>query len=412
VITATGFILIDAFSDPASDQRRGSQFYLREGRYIYGKEGSDGLAQYIQRIRGDTGRRAFLLDSSGLDLASSTDRSDLLQKARESRFVFVRHDSSFLFYSTDSDGFWFFIEPVAMSSAWIQRLWLIAVILAVCYVLARHLTAPLRGLQHAVERFGRGDFTARSGSLRRDELGQLAQTFDRMAAQIQTLVENQQDLLRDISHELRSPLTRLGLAVELASTRPDKQEALITIQREADRLDTLVGELLSLARIDNQKAGPRRAALRFDELLEELIDICSVEAAQRNCRLILGSCEPLTIQADEELLRRAVENVIRNAVRHAPEDSEVIVTASHSREATVIRIRDSGPGVPPESLTRIFEPFYRVDHDRNRETGGAGLGLAIAHRAVQVHGGRILARNAHPGLEVEIQLPSVKLASV
>ena len=279
-----------------------------------------------------------------------------------------------------------------MSGAWIQRLWLLATILALCYVLARHLTSPLRGLQHAVERFGKGDFTARSSSQRRDELGQLARTFDQMAERIQTLVENQRELLRDISHELRSPLTRLGLAIELARSGDDKERALNTIEKEADRLNALVGELLSLARIENQESAQRRSPVRLDAMLEDLMDVCSVESSQRECRLLFTPPGPIMVEADEELVRRAIENTIRNAVRYAPKNTDVLVTIEETKELSIVRVRDFGPGVPQESLTRIFEPFYRVDHDRNRETGGTGLGLAIAHRAVQIHGGRIVAQ--------------------
>jgi two-component system, OmpR family, sensor kinase len=410
VITAAGFILIDffGFSGSAASQRRSAQFFLAEARHIYEKEGREGLSGYLQRIEMGPAVRAFLVDPHGHDVQSGADRTDLMAKVNGARMPFVRHDSSFFFYVTDSDGFCFFMEP-EVGSLWVQRSWLLVAIVALCYVLARHLTAPLRGLQHAVESFGKGDFRARSSSHRRDELGQLARTFDRMAERIQTLVERQRVLLRDISHELRSPLTRLGLAVELARSRPDKETALNTIDREVDRLNMLVGEVLSLARLDSHEPVLQRSSMRLDEMLEDLVDACSVEAEERHCSLIYRPGSLIMIDANEELVRRALENVVRNAVRYAPEKTDVTVTAEQSQGMTTIRIRDAGPGVPEESLTRIFEPFYRVDHDRNRETGGTGLGLAIALRAVESHGGSILARNIHPGLEIEIRLPAASL---
>src|SRR5204863_6228032 len=133
-------------------------------------------------------------------IVSGADLSNLVVKARGARFPVVFQNFSAFFYTTDSDGYWFFLQPEAMSSVWIQRLWLLAAILALSYILARHLTAPLRRLQHSVERFGAGDFTARSRSERRDEFGQLARTFDQMAERIEHLLESQRDLLRDISH--------------------------------------------------------------------------------------------------------------------------------------------------------------------------------------------------------------------
>jgi two-component system sensor histidine kinase CpxA len=276
--------------------------------------------------------------------------------------------------------------------------------LALCYVLARHLTAPLGAFQRAVERFGKGDFTARVGLSRRDELGQLARTFDHMAEQIQTLLESQRHLLRDISHELRSPLTRLAIAIELARAEGDKTHPLDVIEREANRLNELVGELISLARFENRQTAPQLAPVHLQTMLEDIIEICSVEASARNCRLVLDSEADQTLEADEELLRRAVENIVRNAVRHAPPGSDITLSLNAAGGTVRIRVRDRGPGVPPDLLMRIFEPFYRIDSDRNRATGGAGLGLAIAKRAVEVHGGRIGARNSEPGLEIEIEM--------
>jgi two-component system sensor histidine kinase CpxA len=494
VITACGFMLIDAFSSPPSGPRRGTQFFLQEARHIYSREGVSGVAEYVQRLNTAFGGSAFLVNPAGRDVVSRVDRSDLALKAKNSRFPVVFQNFSAFFYTTDDEGYGFFLQPETMSSVWIQRLWLLAAILALSYILARHLTAPLRRLQHSVERFGAGDFTARSRSERRDEFGQLARTFDQMAERIEHLVESQRDLLRDISHELRSPLTRLGLAVELARSRSDKEKAFNTIEREVERLNVLVGEVLSLARTENQKSIAQHTSIRVDEILEDLIEACSVEAANRHCRLVYSHRHPITIDANEELVRRAIDNVLRNAVRYAPENSDVTVSVNEydstwelsdsppwlrrggrdtnknvakpplqertgwlaqlpinrrierttpsapAKEASrhlitgaatpplprrgmpvpetmqpnclTIRIRDAGPGVPPESLTRIFEPFYRVDHDRNRETGGNGLGLAIALRAVEAHGGTIVARNANPGLEVEIQLPVAVSACV
>lgn len=406
LITATGFMLIDAFSDPSTNQRRGTRFFLDEARYSYATGGSEGLAEYLERLRTGLGGKGVLTDSTGRDLATGADRSDMLRAAEAATFSVMRHESSTYLYVNDSSGNWFFLERTLIpSGGWTGRLWLMAANLALCYVLARHLTAPLRAFQRAVERFGKGDFTARVGLSRRDELGQLARTFDHMAEQIQTLLESQRHLLRDISHELRSPLTRLAIATELARAEGDNAQALDVIEREGNRLNDLVGELISLARFENRQTAPRLTLVRLQTMLEDIVEICSVEASARDCRLILDSDADVTFEGDEELLRRAAENIVRNAVRYAPRGSDIRVSLHAADNAVRIRVRDRGPGVPPDSLVRIFEPFYRIDPDRNRATGGAGLGLAIAKRAVEVHGGRITARNTEPGLEVEIELP-------
>ena len=351
------------------------------------------------------GAHSFVTDSNGRDIVSGADHSLLVKQARDARFPIVRENSVSYFVSRDVNGNWFFIERRDMSGwRWLQPLFPLIVMLGLCYLLARHLTAPLRGLEGAVERFGKGDFTARVNSKRRDELGQLTRTFDQMAERLQSLLEKQNTLLRDISHELRSPLTRLGLAVELARSGSDKDQALDRIEKEADRVNELVEELLSLTRIENQQAAPVLTPTRVDEMLEDLVDICAVEASAGNSRLVLKCDGPITVDADEDLLRRAVENVIRNAVRYAPANTEIQVAAVPRNGDVHISIRDFGPGVPNEALPRIFEPFYRVDSARNRETGGAGLGLAIAQRAIAVNRGKISARNANPGLEIEIDL--------
>lgn len=407
LITSTGFMLIDALGEPSTGQRRGTQFFLDEARYSYATGGRHGLVAYLERLNAGLGGRGALTDAAGRDLATGADRSDMIRAARMATFSVMRYDASTYLYASDSAGYWFFLERPIFSGGvgWAGRLWLMAANLVLCYVLARHLTAPLRALQRAVERFGKGDFAARVGSTRRDELGQLARTFDHMAEQIQTLLESQRHLLRDISHELRSPLTRLAIATELARAESEPAQALEVIAREGHRLNDLVGQLIALARFENRQAAPQLSTIGLIAMLEDIIAICELEAAARHCRLRLEAAYDVTLEADEELLRRAVENVVRNAVRYAPPASTVTLSLTTVHDAVHIRVRDCGPGVPPDSLTRIFEPFYRIDADRNRATGGAGLGLAIASRAIGVHDGRISARNVDPGFEVEIELP-------
>jgi two-component system sensor histidine kinase CpxA len=275
-----------------------------------------------------------------------------------------------------------------------------------CYWLAWHLTSPVRQLQKAVERFGRGDLSARVGSTRRDELGQLARTFDRMAGRIRTLLGAERRLLLDVSHELRSPLARLGVAVELARSGDDLDSNLNRIQKESDRLNSLVGQLLQVTRAEGDPNSLRRDHVRLDQLVQQLVDDSRIEASAHGCELQYESREPVTVEGDPELLRRAVENVIRNAIRYSPKATTVeVMLVKHDGKA-VVEVRDHGPGVPDEALPRLFDPFYRVESDRNRVSGGIGLGLSIARRAIELHKGSIRARNAQPGLEVEMELPA------
>jgi two-component system sensor histidine kinase CpxA len=269
------------------------------------------------------------------------------------------------------------------------------------------LTSPLRRLERAVERFGSGAYSARLRWTRQDELGQLARTFDQMGERIQTLLAAERTLLLDISHELRSPLARLAVSVELARSGEDREAALDRIQKEADRLNSLVGELLQVTRAEGDPSSMRHEPIQLDNLLREIAGDCSIEAQARECRLELKAPGAVTVQGDPELLRRAVENVVRNAIAHAPPQTAVEIGLSQNGRP-VVSVRDYGPGVPDEALARIFDPFYRVETDRNRMSGGVGLGLAIARRAVELHKGRIQARNSSPGLTVEIELPPAR----
>ena len=297
--------------------------------------------------------------------------------------------------------YWFFhLVPPRRSMSWFlspEHLFMIGAAVLFCYLLAYHLTKPLRVLEKAVARFGQGDFSARARSTRSDELGQLARSFDRMAERIETLLAAEHRLLLDISHELRSPLARLGVAVELARSGEDRDAALDRIQKESDRLNSLVGQLLQVTRAEGDPNSLRPVPLRMDDMVAEIVGDSAIEATARGCKLVLDRAEPITVEGDPELLRRAVENVIRNAIRYAPQGSSVDVAVTRTNGTGVVEVRDYGPGVPEEALSRIFDPFYRVSTDRDRASGGVGLGLSIARRAVDLHKGKLEARNMNPG---------------
>ncbi len=227
-----------------------------------------------------------------------------------------------------------------------------------------------------------------------------------MAERIQTLLTAERRLLQDVSHELRSPLARLRVSLELARSSKQPLASLDRLERELDRLTILVNSLIEVTRAEGDPAARAFVPVDLPGLLQSIVESCRIEAGQRECEIDLFVREPVTCQGDEELLYRAVENVLRNAIRHAPENSTVDVDLTAEPTTAVLHIRDYGPGVPEEELHRLFAPFYRVEPDRSRENGGGvGLGLSIADRAVRVHHGEIRARNAYPGLLVELRLP-------
>jgi two-component system sensor histidine kinase CpxA len=296
----------------------------------------------------------------------------------------------------------------------------------ICYLLAWSMTSPVTRLRKAAQSLAAGDLSARAGaptSGRGDELTQLMRDFDRMAERIERLVDSQSRLLKDVSHELRSPLARLSVALGLARQRatPEAEASLNRIEQEADRLNQLIQRLLTISRLESGADGLRKNRLSLRELAEHVARDAEFETLGRGCRVIVKAdatdtgeheYDEFLVDADPDLLRSAVENVVRNATRYTAEGTTVEVRLERERggqgeEEIVLRVLDSGPGVPDEALPKIFEPFYRLDDARNRQTGGAGLGLSIVDRAIRLHGGQLRASNRKEGgLQVEIRIPA------
>jgi signal transduction histidine kinase len=249
-------------------------------------------------------------------------------------------------------------------------------------------------------------------SRREDEIGQLARSFNQMADRLQKLIVSERRLLGDISHELRSPLARLKFAIKLARTSADSKTALDRIERDVDRIAALVADIVEFNFIECGPAAQEAGTARVADIMDDVIRDCAVEAEIRGCRIAVTGRLAGEIAGNRELLRRAVENVLRNGIRYSPDHSIIDVSVSENTYTAAITIRDCGPGVPEQALTQIFDPFFRVEEARNAMGGGSGLGLSIAKQAVQVHHGTITAENASPGLRVQIILPLRSVASL
>lgn len=416
VIAMAGIILTTALTFSASEPRGpiGTLLNLQveEARKAYETGGRAGLAHMIAKLQSIAQVHVVFTDAQGTDLLTGQARPELLRRPTRNRWrmpfpfttrrpVIAREDSSkqyWLFLIDQRRNLtFFFLQP--------QHLWIIGLVTLLCYAFSYYLTSPVRRLRTVQDRFGQGDLSARATINRKDELGELGVSFNQMADRIQTLLAAERRLLLDISHELRSPLARLGVAVELARSGEDRDHMLDRIQKEADRLNELVGELLQVTRVEGDPSMQKAETVPLDELLADLVYDSLLEAKAKDCTLLLKAPKAMTLSGDEELIRRAVENVIRNAIRYAPPGSAIDIDLKRVGDMAEICVRDYGPGVPEESLPRIFDPFYRVDSDRNRISGGLGLGLAIARRSVELHKGRLTARNANPGLLVSIDLP-------
>lgn len=286
----------------------------------------------------------------------------------------------------------------------------------VCLLLARYLAAPIERLRRATLAYARGDFTHRVGPTlgrRRDEIVDLALALDHMAQRLDTLMRAQRHLLRDVSHELRSPLARVQAALGLARQRAGgaAEAELDRIEREAERLNDLIGQILSVSRLDcDGDVALRVEEVELNEMLAEIVEDAALEAQSRDCSVELVATTPAIIDADPALLHSAFDNVLRNAIRHTKPGTAVTVSLASeggTAHVFVVRVEDRGPGVEEHMLPRIFEPFVRVGDARDRGSGGHGLGLSIAQRAIRAHGGSIHAQNrAHGGLAVEIRLPA------
>ncbi len=276
--------------------------------------------------------------------------------------------------------------------------------------LARHLTAPIRRMQEGARALASENLAVRvSVGLdgRRDELAVLAREFDAMADQLRATRAARTRLLRDISHELRSPLARMRVAVALARrSPPDSARQIDRMEREIERLDALIGQVLKLARLQGDSPRLDLEPVELGELLGEIVRDANYEAAAKRSAVQLSVGAPIEVAANRELVRSAVENVLRNAVRYSPEGAAVDVELHALGDGARISIRDRGPGVPPADLSRIFEPFYRVAESRDRDSGGEGIGLAITAQVLRAHGGGARASNRPDGgLQVVLELP-------
>ena len=279
--------------------------------------------------------------------------------------------------------------------------------------LALYLHRPIRHLHEANRRFAAGELGTRVSPLvgtRNDEIADLARDFDYMAERLQTTVDDKTRLLHVVSHELRSPLTRMQVALELARKTPENVDRMLDrIGHEIARLDKILGETLALSRLESQPDGPGEDCINLVELLEDIVSDTRFEAEQSGRKIDLIASGEILVTGRGEALRSAIENVIRNGMRHTPEGSMTSITVSEPRDNWVtIRICDNGPGVPRDELEAIFEPFFRGR--RTRSDSGHGLGLSIVRRAIEVHGGKVHADNDPTGgLCVVLQLPVATL---
>jgi len=280
-------------------------------------------------------------------------------------------------------------------------------------LLAWYFTKPIGLLRQSFAKLAEGQLQTRIGEKmgrRRDELVELGKNFDDMAGKIGHLMSAQQRLLHDVSHELRSPLARMQAAIGIAEQQPEKtHEILNRIERESQRMSDLVGELLVLSRLETGVTDNVQTEICLNDLLDEIISDARFEASSKEIKIHYSAIEDIFITVRSELIHRAIENILRNAIKFSPLNSEVKLTVSTDSEKhrLSIVIEDNGPGVAEADLESIFKPFFRGHLTERNDS--IGLGLAIAYRAIDTHGGEIKASNReNGGLRVEVNLPYKK----
>ena len=364
------------------------------------------------------GIRVFVVDENNKDILGRKFRSNN-PKLTQHESVASTDGNTYRVYSIQRprrqiNTFERMFRPFQRSPA-IYIMWLgIAILLSglICFVLTQYLTRPIKKLQVAANKLAQGALDTRVSHAignRKDEISALGHDFDQMAIRLQSLVNNQKQLLSDISHELRSPLARMQLAVGLAQKKagPSLSNEMSRIEQETERLDDLVGQSLTLSRLDAGATYPKDDFIDVGVLLQNIISHCDFEAKEQDKDVNLTIEKSWTIQANSELLHRALENIIRNAIRYTEVNTSVdVVLEQYNQSHFTISISDHGPGVPKDKINNLFEPFVRLSQARDRDSGGYGLGLAIAKRAIEFHQGEIVAQNKPKGgLLIEITLP-------
>jgi two-component system, OmpR family, sensor histidine kinase CpxA len=395
---------------------------------------STGMAQAREDLKNSTGLDAYVVDGNGREIGErplSEDVRGAISAAVSSgkvEVVMPEHGPLIALPIQGKDGTSFVTvarmprpgppPPRPPRSLFIdigRLLVFLLVSAAVCYWLARYMVKPVVELQELTRRFAGGDLSARIGenvSKRKDEFGSLADDFNRMAQRIESLMTQQRQLLGDISHELRSPLARLNLAVEIARKKAPEEAgpALARIETEAGMIEEMISQVLTLTRLEARTRDVQMFLVDMQELVDTIAADGNFEAQARNCAVRVTETVPAHVKGNEELLRRAVENIVRNAVRYTNLGTSVDIVMRRRGDAlgpqVEIEVSDHGPGVPERELSRLFDPFYRVSTSRERASGGAGLGLAITARSVAFHGGSVTAcRGKDDGLVVSITLP-------
>jgi len=405
-------------------ERRAVPVLARYATWRYARGGQEGLRELLHDIELEKRSAYWLFDDKMNELSGNRmppDALQTIQRALQNKGIANAKNGTFIVEKLTDKGHEFvfagefFFPPLLHSlpgSVLVVILFSSLITSLVCAVLAQYLTRPIVRLRDAAHAIAGGNLDARaglSGSTRRDEIADLVLDFDTMANEIRDLVESNKRMLMGASHDLRSPISRIRVALSLASTapEPERKELLDRIEVELLRLNGMIEQILTVARLESGQFKPASQPLSLNQVISEAVEDARFEASQSNVEIVYDENGPeLTMVGEENMLRSAFENVLRNAIFYSGDQGRVQVSVSVQSGIARISVRDNGPGAPEAALPKLFNPFYRVDDARGTSTGGSGLGLSIVSGAVKAHNGSVHARNVDPcGLEVVIELP-------
>lgn len=409
--------------------RNQMNIYSATAGQVFDNEGEAGLRQFLERVRdADTISEVNLIRPDGSIWLGEDEIGGNYKELTDRAFVSgaIELDTSQPETALAAKQFtlrngetvvlavrWERPRPVAIFGEsqlrYLRLAGLLITALLVCYALARYLSSPIGKIRWATQKLAAGQLKTRVADQigrRRDELAALARDFDVMAERIESLVTSEQRLSRDISHELRSPLARMNVALGIAKQKssPGVTQQLERIEAEADRLNEMIGRILTLSKLESGALDYEKHPVDLVEIVASVADDADFEARPLGKSVTMNGDGSCLVNGNEPLIRSAVENVLRNAVRYTKPGTSVDVSILHNGEKAKISVRDHGGGVPEAELGKLFIPFYRIGEARERSTGGIGLGLAIAKKAITAHEGTISARNTGDGLEIEIGL--------
>lgn len=385
------------------------ELQLESARSAWEAGGEEALSSYMAEVKHAFKGDHYLLDKNGIDVLTGQNHADLLPSPPATKWR-INENGRWIVARRSIDGqYWYAavgqFRPLPPEAFLPYYGVVIGAAVTLVWLASLGVIRPIQRIASTIATFGHGDLSVRIKTRRGDEIGQLGRSFNDMAERLERHIVSERRLLGDISHELRSPLARLKFAIKLARTSPDKEAALDRIEHDVNRIASLVADIVEITTVEGDPAMRATEPVNVAEVVQAVARDCAVEADVRGCRLVMDGNRDVKVTGSRELLRRAVENVVRNAIRYSPEGAPIEITLERSEQEVCIAVRDHGPGVPNEMLSRIFDPFFRVEEARNQTGGGSGLGLSIAKRAIQAHHGRIKAENANPGLRVRLAVP-------